>query len=145
MSRRYLDHLARVPLFSTCSKRELAQLASRTTDVSIPAGRTLLREDTVGNEFFVIVSGRAQVTRAGRLVAELGPGDFFGELALLDRAPRDATVVSLTPIQAVVLNRAEFLDALAVAPAMTLNLLSGMSRRLRTRDMTDAAVPVPLG
>ena len=63
MSRPYLEHLARVPLFSTCSKRELGQLASRTTEVSVPAGRVLAREDSPGFEFFVIVSGRAVVTR----------------------------------------------------------------------------------
>ena len=138
MSRPYLEHLARVPLFSTCSKRELGQLASRTTEVSVPAGRVLAREDSPGFEFFVIVSGRAVVTRDGRFVAELGTGDFFGELALLDRAPRDATVTAATDIRAVVLSRDEFLDALTVAPTMTLNLLSGMSRRLRSRDLADA-------
>ena len=138
MARRHLEHLARVPLFSTCSKRELAQLASRTTEVSIPAGRVLVREDTAGYEFFVILSGRAQITRGGRFVAELGAGDFFGELALLDRGPRDATVTALTDLHVVVLTRDEFLDALALAPPMTLNLLSGMSRRLRTRGMSDA-------
>ncbi len=138
MARQHLEHLARVPLFSSCSKRELAQLASRTTEVSVPAGRVLVREDTPGYEFFVIVSGRAQVTRGGRLVAELGTGDFFGELALLDRGPRDATVTAVTDVRAIVLTRDEFLDALAVAPPMTLNLLSGLSRRLRTRDVSDA-------
>jgi CRP/FNR family transcriptional regulator, cyclic AMP receptor protein len=138
MARQDLEHLARVPLFSSCSKRELAQLTSRTTEVSVPAGRVLVREDSPGYEFFVILSGRALVTRGGRFVAELGIGDFFGELALLDRGPRDATVTAVTEIQAVVLTRDEFLDALAVAPPMTLNLLSGMSRRFRSRHESDA-------
>ena len=134
MSRQYLEYLARVPLFSACSKRELAHLASRTTDITVEPGTVLMQEDTVGYEFFVIVAGHAQVSRDGTFVAELGPGDFFGELALLDRAPRDATVTAATRMEVVVLNRAEFIEAVVQAPRMTLQLLAAMSRRLRHLD-----------
>lgn len=134
MSRRYLEYLACVPLFSACSKRELSALSARTTNVPVDAGTVLMREDTVGYEFFVIVAGEARVTRGGTFVADLAPGDFFGELALLDRAPRDATVTATTPMEVVVLNRAEFLEAIAQAPRMTLKLMAGMARRLRELD-----------
>lgn len=137
MARRaeYLEHLARVPLFSACTKRELAQLAKRTTDIHVPAGRQLTTEGTVGYEFFVIVAGEAEVFRGDKLVATVGPGEFFGELALLDRAPRNASIVAATPMEVVVLSRTEFQLALVEAPSMTLKLLSGLARRLREYDL----------
>jgi CRP/FNR family cyclic AMP-dependent transcriptional regulator len=130
----YLEHLARVPLFSDCSKAELDRLARRTTDITIEAGRAILKEGRTGFEFFVIVAGTAEVTRRGKRIAELGPGDFFGELALLDNAPRDATVTAVTPMEVIVLTRAEFNAALAEAPRMTRKLMTGMARRLRQLD-----------
>ena len=130
----YLEHLARVPLFSDCSMSELEQLARRTTDITIEAGQAVLLEGRAGFEFFVIVAGKASVTRRGKRIAELRPGDFFGELALLDNAPRDATVTALTPMEVIVLTRAEFNAALAEAPRMTRKLMTGMAHRLRQLD-----------
>ena len=136
MSRRdaYIEHLARVPVFSACSRDELRKLARRTTDIPIAPGHVLVKEGERGLEFFVIVNGRAKVTRAGRKVGELGPGDFFGELSLLIDARRNATVTALTPMEAIVLSRREFDDALAEAPRMTRRIMSGMARRLADLD-----------
>lgn len=136
MARRsaYLQHLARVPLFSACSQDELRRVARNTTDIAVAAGQVLVREGQRGYEFFVIVDGRAEVSRLGRPVAQLGPGDFFGELALLDRAPRDATVTALTAMEVVVITKTEFDTVLAEAPRMTTKLLAGMARRLRQLD-----------
>ena len=130
----YLQHLARVPLFSDCSKHELDRLARRTTDIVLEAGQPIIKEGRTGFEFFVIVEGTAEVTRRGKRITELGPGDFFGELALLDNAPRDATVAALTPMEVIVLTRSEFNAALAEAPGMTRKLMTGMARRLRQLD-----------
>lgn len=130
----YLEHLARVPLFSQCTKGELKSLARRTNDIKVDEGQVLIREDQGAYEFFVVVDGRALVTRKGRKVAELGPGDFFGELALLDRALRDATVTALTPMEIIVMMGADFEQALSEAPRMTRRLLAGMARRLRDYD-----------
>jgi CRP/FNR family cyclic AMP-dependent transcriptional regulator len=130
----YRDHLTRVPLFSDCSKTELERLARRTTDITIEAGQAILKEGRIGFEFFVIVDGTAEVTRRGKQIAELGPGDFFGELALLDNAPRDATITALTTMEVIVLTRAEFNAALVEAPGMTRKLMTGMARRLRQLD-----------
>jgi CRP/FNR family transcriptional regulator, cyclic AMP receptor protein len=130
----YLEHLARVPLFSDCSKGELERLARRTTDIAIEAGQSILKEGRTGFEFFVIVEGTAEVTRRGKRIVDLGPGDFFGELALLDNAPRDATITAVTPLEVIVLTRAEFNTALAEAPGMTRKLMTGMARRLRQLD-----------
>jgi CRP-like cAMP-binding protein len=130
----YIEHLARVSLFSACSKDELRKLSRRTTDIPIPEGHVLVKEGERGLEFFVIVSGRAKVTRRGRKVGEVGPGDFFGELALLIDADRNATVTALTPMEAIVLSRREFEAALAEAPRMTRKIMSGMAARLAEFD-----------
>jgi CRP-like cAMP-binding protein len=130
----YIAHLTQVPLFGACSKEELRKLARRTTDIPIGDGQVLVREGDRGLEFFVVVSGRAKVTRRGRKVGELGPGDFFGELALLIDAGRNATVTALTPMEAIVLSRREFEAALADAPRMTRKIMAGMARRLAEYD-----------
>ena len=136
MARRhsYIEHLTQVPLFSACSQDELRKLSRRTTDIPIAEGHTLVKEGERGLEFFVIVSGRAKVSRKGRKVGELGSGDFFGELALLIDADRNATVTALTPMEAIVLSRREFEAALADAPRMTRKIMSGMARRLAEYD-----------
>jgi CRP-like cAMP-binding protein len=85
-------------------------------------------------EFFVIVTGRAKVSRRGRKVGEIGPGEFFGELALLIDADRNATVTALTPMEAIVLSRREFEAALAEAPRMTRKIMVGMAARLAEFD-----------
>jgi CRP-like cAMP-binding protein len=136
MARRdaYIDHLTGVPLFSACSKEELRRLARRTTDIPIPAGRVLVKEGEPGREFFVIVDGSATVSRNGKAVCTLGPGDYFGELALLVDTPRNATVTAAAAMEAIVLARAEFDAALAEAPRMTRKLMAGMARRLTELD-----------
>ena len=136
MARRdaYIEHLTQVPLFSACSQDELRKVARRTTDIPVPEGHVLCREGERGLEFFVIVNGRAKVTRKGRKVGELGPGDFFGELALLIDADRNATVTALTPMEAIVLSRRDFDATLADAPRMTRKLLQGMAQRLAAFD-----------
>jgi CRP-like cAMP-binding protein len=130
----YIEHLTQVPLFSGCARDELRKLSRRTTDIPIAEGHVLVREGDRGLEFFVIVSGRAKVSRKGRKVGELGPGDFFGELSLLIDADRNATVTAVTPMEAIVLSRREFEAALADAPRMTRKIMSGMARRLAEYD-----------
>ena len=130
----YIDHLTQVPLFSACSKDELRKVARRTTDIPVAEGHVLCREGERGLEFFVIVSGRAKVSRKGRKVGEVGPGDFFGELSLLIDSDRNATVTALTPMEAIVLSRRDFEAALADAPRMTRKIMTGMAQRLADLD-----------
>ena len=136
MTRRseYLEHLARVPLFSACNKAELRSLAKRTNDIKIDAGQVIIREHQGAYEFFVVFEGQAEVSRDGKRVAIIGPGDFFGELALLDRGLRNATVTALTAMEIIVLPQWDFEQALDEAPRMTRKLLTGMARRLRALD-----------
>lgn len=130
----YLEHLAKTPMFSACSKKELQKLASLTDEVQYKPGDVLISEGTAGREFFVIIDGKATVTRNGKEVAVLGPGDFFGELALLDKSPRNATVTAKTDVDVMVLEERNFRGALAEAPTMTNKLAVGLARRLRELD-----------
>lgn len=136
MSRRdaFLNHLAEVPLFSALSKKELQLVARRAEDVKVDPGRILVSEGSTGSEFFVIIDGTATVSRHGRKVATLGPGDAFGELALLDKAPRNATVTAATPMELVVLGQREFGGLIDEVPGFARKLLAGMARRLRDSD-----------
>jgi CRP-like cAMP-binding protein len=123
-----------VPLFSSCSRRDLQQVAKRTEQVQVPAGKVLVREGAAGAEFFVILDGTAEVSRHGRPVTTLGPGRFFGDLALLDRAPRNATVTAKTPMQLAVLGQREFAAMIDEVPGFAHKLLSGLAHRLREFD-----------
>jgi CRP/FNR family cyclic AMP-dependent transcriptional regulator len=136
MSRRdaFLDHLAQVPLFSALSRKELGLVGRRAEDVKVDAGRVLVSEGSTGSEFFVIIDGDADVSRHGRKVATLKPGDAFGELALLDKAPRNATVTARTPMELVVLGQREFGGLIDEVPGFARKLLAGMARRLRDSD-----------
>ncbi|HEX2738035.1 MAG TPA: cyclic nucleotide-binding domain-containing protein [Acidimicrobiia bacterium] len=130
----FARHLAEVPLFSACSQKDLALVARRGEDVRVDAGKVLVTEGATGSEFFVIISGKARVTRRGRKVATLGPGDFFGDLALLDKAPRNATVTADTPMELVVLGQREFAAIIDEVPGFSRKLLAGLARRLRDAD-----------
>jgi CRP-like cAMP-binding protein len=136
MSRRdaFLNHLAQVPLFSALSKKELQLVARRAEDVRVDPGRILVSEGSTGSEFFVIIDGTATVSRHGRKVASLGAGDAFGELALLDKAPRNATVTAQTEMELVVLGQREFGGLIDEVPGFARKLLAGMARRLRDSD-----------
>ena len=129
-----MDHLAEVPLFSACTRKDLSVVARRAEDVHVGQGKVLVTEGAAGTQFFVIIEGTARVERHGRKVAELGPGGFFGDLALLDRAPRNATVVAQTPMELVVLGQREFSGLIDDVPGFARKLLAGLARRLREHD-----------
>ena len=93
-----------------------------------------MTEGETGHEFFVILSGTAQVARHGRKIATLGPGDAFGELALLEKAPRNATVVAETDMELVVLGQREFAGIVDEVPGFARKMLAGMAKRLREAD-----------
>ncbi|MGD0881497.1 MAG: cyclic nucleotide-binding domain-containing protein [Acidimicrobiales bacterium] len=121
-------------LFSSCTAAELRKIRSSLDSVSVPAGKILVQEGHIGQEFFVIVSGRAAVTRNGKKVATLGPGDHFGELALLDRRPRSASVVSETDLDVLVMSQRQFNSLLESVPSIARKLLSALATRLREAD-----------
>ena len=130
----YLSSLAEVPLFSALSQRDLARIARLGEEVEVEAGTRLVDEGATGDQFFVILSGKAKVTRRGRRIAALGRGDSFGELSLLDRGPRTATVTAENRMELLVLGQREFSGLLDDAPGFSRKLLAGMARRLREAD-----------
>ena len=131
----YLDHLAEVPLFRACTRKDLSTIARHAEDMNIRAGKVLIKEGAVGaQEFFVIASGTATVTRKKKKIASLGPGSYFGELALLDRAPRNATVTASSDMEVVVLAAQDFMTVLDEVPGIGRKIMAGMARRLRDAD-----------
>ncbi|MGH9118676.1 MAG: cyclic nucleotide-binding domain-containing protein [Acidimicrobiales bacterium] len=120
-----------VPLFAGLLPSELDRIALVMNPVDAPAGDVLCTEGEPGHDFFVIATGEAAVERAGRTVAKLGPGDHFGELALLDRGPRSATVRALTSLQLYVLHERSFATVLTELPALSQKLLAALASRLR--------------
>jgi CRP/FNR family cyclic AMP-dependent transcriptional regulator len=135
--RELVSGLAAVPLFSACSKRDLQIVARHTDLLQLPAGASVIEEGGKGDAFFFILRGEAAVRRRGRTVAALGPGRFFGELALLDPAPRDATVVAVAPLTVGVLGARVFRAIVRDVPALSEKLLRGMAQRLREADLHD--------
>ena len=133
-----MPDLAEVPLFSACSRKELQIVARQTERLHAEPGRVLVREGAAGAEFFVIISGTAVVSRHGQAVATLGPGDYFGDLALLDRAPRNATVTARTAMELAVLGQREFAAMIDEVPGFAHKLLSGLAHRLREYDVQSA-------
>ena len=97
------SRLKSIPLFEEVGEEELAQIAPFATEVEVEAGRELVREGDFSYEFMAIEEGEAEVTRGGEHVADLGPGDFFGEMGLLERTLRNATVTAKTPVRLVTL------------------------------------------
>ncbi len=138
-----VDLLRGVELFSGCSKSELTRIAALTTEHDAKAGQVLTEKGEPGLEFFVIVEGRAKATRKGVQIATLGPGSFFGELALLDGGKRTATVVAETDMRLLVLSRREFQSLNHAAPPVASKMLVELGARLRRADdMLDSA---PIG
>lgn len=128
------DHLAQVPLFTACSKKELGMIAKATTELSFPDGTELMQQDHSAREAFVLTEGTVVVKRNGRKVAELGPGAFLGELGLLDKGPRTATVVAQGPVETLVLGPREFAGLLDEVPSISHKLLKALAARIRELD-----------
>jgi CRP-like cAMP-binding protein len=122
-TKRRIDKLARLPLFASCTPRELARIDRLGTSLDIRAGRTLTREGAVGRECFVALDGAAVAARRGLRIGAIGAGSIAGEMALLDGATRNATVVAGTPMQLLVLSDREFRDLLDLAPGIADDLI----------------------
>ena len=134
---RRTELLAGCPLFKGIEPEGLAALAELATAVDFPAGHVIARQGEIGTGFFVIVEGLVRVVRDGSVVARLGPGEFFGELSVLDRMPRNATVAAEGPTSCLALASWDFEKLLLDQPALTLAILRGVASRLR--EVTDSS------
>ena len=130
-ARRSIAALGAVPLFDGFTKRHLRRLAGEADVVRIERGRFIVEEGQPGEAMFVVLSGGARVTRGGRTVGRLVPGDFFGELSALDGGPRTASIVADTPMELLRLYRHTLRRLIDEEPALAMGLLEGVARRLR--------------
>jgi len=126
----YLDRLAAVPLFADLDRDELEAVASLGTEIEVDEGRELAKEGAVGSEAFLILSGSAVCTRAGEEIATFGPGDFFGEMALLVHGPRTATITTTAPTSVRAFHRTEFDSLLERSPKVGVKILRTTAERL---------------
>jgi CRP/FNR family cyclic AMP-dependent transcriptional regulator len=116
--------------FSGLSRHELEQLAGWTFEIEVPEGEELLKEGRLAHEFFVIEDGAVEVRQDGERIAELGAGDFFGEIALLEGGTRTATVVATTPVRVIVMSAQEFRQMEQQMPAVADRIRSAIRARL---------------
>jgi CRP/FNR family transcriptional regulator, cyclic AMP receptor protein len=124
------ERLGGVPLFDGLSKKQLSQISSLMTTVNLAAGDVLARQGEIGREFVILLEGEVEVVHDGDVIAVRGPGEYIGEIALIDERPRTATVTAKTNVTAEVLNRAEFVTLLADAPELSSQVTETMARRL---------------
>ncbi len=128
---RRAELLSACPLFRGIDAEGIAHLAAVATPVDFPAGHVIARQGDIGTGFFVVIAGQVRVVRDGEIVARLGPGEFFGELSVLDRMPRNATVSAEVPTSCLALASWDFDRILLEQPALTLAILRGVATRLR--------------
>ena len=129
--------LRTIPLFADCSAHDLRSIAARGQTREYPAGATVCTQGERGDGFFVIVDGRAEARRDGKLLRAMGRGDFFGEIALIDEGPRTATVVATTPLSCFMIGTQQFRQVLGQNANVTVRILDAVTRRLR------AMLPAP--
>lgn len=130
--------LRNVPLFRGLAQRQLDQIARLADEVEVPAGRRLATAGEVGRELYVIVDGYATVT-TGRRAVRLGPGEFFGEMSVLDGGPRSAHVDAATPMKLLVVGHREFWQLLHDAPPLAGKIMRALSQRLREAERSPTA------
>jgi CRP-like cAMP-binding protein len=126
-----LEELARVPLFSACNKAELKQIAHLGTEASFSDGSVLAQQGEPGFEFCLILKGKVRCLIDGKQVATLDTDDFFGEMALIDRGPRVATIVAEGPVQLLVFDAREFGTLLDSSPKIAKKILQSFAARVR--------------
>lgn len=124
--------ISKVPLFSGLSKRELLQVASIADEIDLRKDKVLIREDERGREFFILLDGSAEVRRKGKQLATRRAGDFFGEIALVSKLPRVATVTTTSEARALVISERDFRVLLRRSPQISLKVLEAVACRLPT-------------
>ena len=128
---RRTDLLAGCPLFKGIDRAGLVGLADLATAIDFPADHVIARQGEIGTGFFVVIDGSVRVVRDGALISHLGPGEFFGELSVLDRMPRNASVIADSPTRCLAIASWDFEKVMLEQPALMLSILRGVATRLR--------------
>ena len=134
-----IERLENVPIFQGCTRRQLLEVVRISEVVEVVAGKTLARAGEPGHEFYLILEGTARVEVAARRSRRLGPGDFFGEMSLLDGEPRSATVVAETPMRLLMIHRRVFWTLLSEIPHLTYKILVTLCQRIRQLEKSQLA------
>lgn len=129
-----VEMLKNVPLFRGLSQRQVEQIARLADEVEVAAGKRLASAGETGHELFVIVDGQATVSTKDRRTVTLSPGEFFGEMSLIDGGPRSATVDAATPMKLLVIGHREFWELLNEAPPLAGKIMRTLSERLRNAE-----------
>jgi CRP/FNR family transcriptional regulator, cyclic AMP receptor protein len=119
-----------VPLFAECSRKQLDEIASIADEIDLREGKELTSEGRAGREFFVLIEGSADVKKGSRRINQMGAGDFFGEISLVTRRPRTATVVATAPVRALVITDRSFRALLEHQPEIQGKVMSALAARL---------------
>jgi CRP/FNR family transcriptional regulator, cyclic AMP receptor protein len=129
-----LDALKAIPMFSACDRKELQAIARLGTQLTISQGVEVTHQGNHGAELIIVLTGTARCLVDGAEVAKFGPGDFFGEMSLLDNRPRSATVMADSPLDALVFDPREFRSLVEASPTIAWKMLGVMATRLRDAD-----------
>jgi CRP-like cAMP-binding protein len=132
-----IDHMRKVPLFRGMTTSALETVADRASETTFQDGETVTREGEPGDTFYIVTEGRLRVSKDGVSIRELGPGDFLGEIALVDGGRRTATVTADGPVEALVIRRADFLEMVEWDSAVRLGILTALTERIRKTDPGD--------
>jgi CRP-like cAMP-binding protein len=127
---RKIDLIRHVPLFSGCSKKELERISMIADEIDFRSGKTLIKEGAPGREFFVLADGTAEISRKGKRIDTAGPGEFFGEMALLTDQPRNATVTTTSDVDALVITASSFRSLVESNPLIALKVMRAVADRL---------------
>lgn len=125
-----IDLIKRVPLFASASKAELTEIAKIADEIDLDEGKTLMKEGDTGREFLVLIEGTAEVVRGGKKIASIGPGDFFGEVALIAKTPRNATITTTSPVRALVITDRAFTRLIDQSPKIAVTVLVALAERI---------------
>lgn len=130
-----VELLKRVPLFADCTTVELAVIAGKADEIHVPSGSVIVEQGTPGDKFFVLAEGLAHVLVDGRKVASIGAGSFFGEMALIEKGTRSATVTAELPVRLLVIDERGF-NTVRTIPSVAGKVMMGMSERLRAANLS---------
>jgi CRP-like cAMP-binding protein len=136
-----VELLSNVPLFASCSKRDLRRIAALVDEIDVPEGRVLTRQGEPGWECFVIAEGQAKVTVRGSGTASLGAGDVVGEMSLLDQGPRSATVTANSDMHLLVLTSRSFSALINQVPLVARRIMAELAGRLRESEAHRSQAP----
>jgi cAMP-binding proteins - catabolite gene activator and regulatory subunit of cAMP-dependent protein kinases len=131
-----LELLHSIPLFSRFDRKHLKRLGMLTEELDVPAGKVLIRQGELGDDLMILTKGLVGVERDGKKVNKLGPGEFFGEIALIERGPRTATVTTETPCRLLILNHRSFHSVMEEFPEVAAQVLLTLAHRLRSLEPT---------